>query len=212
MEKLEVFPTTIFSFSNPNIDNHTLIQEFEKEPMKAHYALSSLENMHIKEQYHELFSWINACLQEIKDEMRYDCDSIEITSSWVNKYLANSDAFHSPHSHSMSMWSGIYYATGGAPTLFEDCVFHRTHSQIEVLQFDHNPYIAIDPEPGKLIVFPSWMFHSTVPNHHWDEDRWTVAFNTLPAGKINYNLARDSVAVIEVNTQIEKNFHRGKND
>ncbi len=197
MKKIDIFPTSIYDFQNDAIDNQDIIKKLEKGTLREHTALSSLEDLHTKDGFGHLFSWFEECLEEIRQEMRYDCDKIAITSSWCNKQYANSGMFHSPHKHSMSMWSGVYYCTPGAPTCFQDPVTQRTEAQIEVLQFDFSPFEYVDAKPGRLIVFPSWMFHSTTRSTE-DIDRWSIAFNTFPEGKINYNIARDSVITLKV--------------
>jgi tetratricopeptide (TPR) repeat protein len=42
------------------------------------------------------------------------------------------------------------------------------------------PEHFVRPEPGKLVLFPSYMWHGTVP-FSGDEDRLTVAFDVIPA-------------------------------
>jgi len=205
MDKINLFPVSIYSFNNDTLDNDKLISLLDDETFGEHNALSSIDNLHVKDQFCGLFNWINSCLNMLKDDHKYDCDMLEISSSWANKYYRNSDMYHAPHRHSMSLWSGIYYLTEGAPTVFEDPVFQRTHAQIEVLQHEFSPFYRINPEPGKLILFPSWMYHSTMPNFD-DTDRYTISFNVLPTGKINYNLARDSIAVIKLESTIKKDF------
>lgn len=197
MKKVNVFPTPIYEFHNSDIDNDDIVEKLSKETLREHTALSSLEDLHTKEGYEDLFLWFDECLNEIHKEMRYDCDKITITSSWCNKQYAQSGMFHSPHKHTMSMWSGVYYCTPGAPTCFQDPVTQRTEAQIEVLQHDFTPFEYIEAVPGKLIIFPSWMYHSTTRSIE-EVDRWSIAFNTFPDGKINYNIARDSVVTLKV--------------
>ena len=97
----------------------------------------------------------------------------------------------------MSFYSGVYYLTEGASTVFEDPVIHRTQAQIEVLRKDYNPSEYIIPEPGKLVLFPSWVYHLS-QIHLGKNSRYIISFNTMPAGKINYNSAADSKANIEI--------------
>ena len=55
----------------------------------------------------------------------------------------------------------------------------------EVINENHyGPHAAIDAEPGKLILFPSWLMHQS-DRHLEDYDRWTISFNALPTGKVN---------------------------
>jgi len=203
MQKVPIFPTLIYTFQNDNIDNIKIIELLSAETLKEHTALSSTENLHCKPEYNDLFTWFDKCLEELRQENKYDCDKIEITSSWANKYYAESGMYHSPHKHSMSMYSGVYYLTKGAATVFEDPVHHRVQAQIEVLRHNFEPFEYIEAVPGKLILFPSWMFHSTTYNTV-PIDRWSIAFNTFPAGKINYNLAKDSIAILDVKSKVSK--------
>ena len=45
---------------------------------------------------------------------------------------------------------------------------------------DLPPETFVKPEPGKLVLFPSYMWHGTVP-FSGDEPRLTIAFDLLPA-------------------------------
>jgi hypothetical protein len=42
------------------------------------------------------------------------------------------------------------------------------------------PEHFVKPEPGRLVLFPSYMWHGTVP-FEGDQDRLTVAFDVIPA-------------------------------
>jgi uncharacterized protein (TIGR02466 family) len=202
MKRLELFPTSFFEFKNPNINNVELVQHFQKysDRMKHGNIISSLHLLHNKPEFLELFDWINSCLEEIRIEEKYDCENFKITNSWFNIALAESNMAIHYHRHSMSFFSGVYYLTEGAPTFFEDPVLHRTQAQIEVLRSEYAPTEKIFPEPGKLVIFPSWMFHYAAP-HVDNFDRYIISFNSLPSGAINYNLATDSVLDISINSR-----------
>jgi uncharacterized protein (TIGR02466 family) len=195
-QKNKIFPVEIYEFHNPDIDNEDLIERLKSRRNPAH-GITSTNDVHDDELFNDLFGWINSCLDEIIKDKRYDMDKLSVTSSWSNCAEANAGLASHAHKHSLSMFSGVYYCTHGAPILFEDPLHQRLHAQIEVLQHEYEPLIALPPYPGKLIIFPSWMYHSTEP-HHEDYDRWVVAFNTLPSGNINVNLARDSIANIQI--------------
>lgn len=97
----------------------------------------------------------------------------------------------------MSFYSGVYYLTEGAATIFEDPVIHRTQAQLEVLRKKHDPLEYIIPVPGKLVLFPSWVYHMS-QMHIGKQSRYIISFNTLPAGRINHSTAADSKAYIEL--------------
>lgn len=202
MERIDLFPTSFFSFKNEKIDNTDLIQKLQKysDRVRTGRTISSLHSLHDKPEFEELFKWFNDCLEKVRQVEKYDCEKFEITNSWFNIALARSNMAIQYHRHSMSFFSAVYYVTAGAPTYFEDPVFHRTQAQIEVLRFDYRPDEKIFPEPGKLIIFPSWMYHYGAP-HVEDFDRYIISFNSLPTGFINHNIATDSKSHITINSK-----------
>lgn len=194
------FPVEFFSFQNDSIDNRELISKLENlpAPMRDSTCLSFTKDIHNLPEFNNLFSWIRSCIHEMKEYMTYDCDSIDITTSWYNVYYPGKNHYVNYHRHSMSFYSGVYYLTDGSVTTFEDPVFHRVQAQIEVLRKNIKPFEYITPEPGKLVLFPSWMFHAS-QTHLGRDPRYIISFNTLPCGEINYNLAaHDSRAAIEI--------------
>jgi uncharacterized protein (TIGR02466 family) len=200
MEILNLFPVEVFVFNNPNIDNYELVGKLERmttAPVKKNTNISVLADLHKDPDFEPLFDWFRECLEEIRVTMKYDCDKIEIINSWFNVAIGKESMYQNYHRHSMSMYSGVYYATDGAPTLFEDPVTQRAFAQLEVLRHDYNSSITSDAVPGKLIIFPSWLFHSS-PTHFGQLDRFIISFNTFPTGKVNHNLATDSKATIQV--------------
>lgn len=207
MQKIEFFPTTFYTFENAVIDNIEIVSKLQKylDKIKSGNVISSLHSLHNKEEFSELFQWFDTCLEEIRSKEKYDCERFQITNSWFNVAFAKSGMAINYHRHSMSFLSGIYYLTEGSPTFFEDPVIHRTQAQIEVLRFDYLPNEKIYPKPGKLLIFPSWMYHYAAP-HVDNFDRYIISFNTLPSGAINYNIASDSVADIQINNPTREKF------
>lgn len=198
MQRLPLFPTDLYVFNN-DFDQAEFIELCKQEQFgQGGPAHSSVRDIHKDQGFAKLFDWVDECLDTVIREEKLDCDKISITSSWCNVYYAGNYNRHMPHRHSMSYLSAVYYLTDGAPTLFQDPVPYRAeYAQIEVLKRDFNPLEAVEAEAGKLVLFPSWMFHSTIP-HSEDFDRWTISFNTMPSGKINHSMAADSKATLEV--------------
>lgn len=200
MEILNLFPTEIFVFKNANIDNKELVSNLEildNIEIKKSTTLSLLVDLRNHSKFNELFKWFNDCLEEIRVSMQYDCERIEITNSWCNVALPGYEMFQNYHRHSMSFYSAVYYLTEGSPTEFEDPVYDRKYGQLEVLRHNYTPWDHSLAEPGKLVIFPSWLYHRSMI-HRGTEKRYIISFNSLPTGKINYSLATDSKAHIEV--------------
>ena len=200
MEILKLFPIDFFVFYNKNFDNKKLIanlETLEDIQIKKTTQISLLINLKNNKNFQDLFNWFSDCLKEVKKIKQYDCDQIKITNSWVNVSLADYNMYLDTHKHSMSFYSGIYYLTDGSATTFIDPFEQAIDTQLQVLKFNYHPEEKISPEPGKLIIFPSYIYHKS-DIHIANTSRYIISFNTMPVGKINYNLATDSKINIEI--------------
>jgi hypothetical protein len=103
------------------------------------------------------------------------------------------------HSYPGSHWSGMYYVSLGKPDVdrplngtieFEDPRPAAAAALIPGFDFGYRE--RIDPEPGLMLVFPSWQGHMVHP-FHGDGEQISIAFNltlhdfrlltpTVPAG------------------------------
>ena len=165
--------------------------------IKRTTTISILYDLRKEADFKELFDWFDACLEEIRVAQKFDCDKIVITNSWFNVALSGYNMYQNYHKHSMSMFSAVYYMTEGSATIFEDPEVHRTESELEVLRHDFSPWYRSVATPGKLIVFPSWLYHMSEP-HILSNDRYIISFNTFPSGRINHNLATDSKITLDI--------------
>jgi len=200
MEVKNLFPVEFFIFKNNTIDNNELISELEQlnnVEIKKTTTISLLVDLRHNEKFKELFFWFEDCLEQIKQSMNYDCEKLTITNSWVNVALPAYNMHQNYHKHSMSFYSAVYYLTEGSATEFEDPVSERSRAQLEVLRNNYQPWETIIPEPGKLVVFPSYVYHRSHV-HVGEKSRYVISFNTLPSGKINHMLATDSRAEVIV--------------
>lgn len=199
MQTINLFPIEFFEFRNRDINNQQIIKVLDnlKGPIRNGSVLSYVKHVHKEPELSNLFSWFERCLEEIRVRLHYQCDKFEITSSWYNKALANSGMHQNYHKHVLSFFSGVYYLTEGSPTFFEDPVIQRSQGQIEVLRDNYQPFEKINAEPGKLVIFPSWVYHQTPP-HIMDNDRYIISFNSLPTGNINPKSTIDSQCYISV--------------
>ena len=191
------FPVEVVEYQQQSTSYDDVIELLRNETFKEHAAFSSVRDLHDDEKFDSTFEFINSCLEDYRQRFNYDCDKLEVSSSWCNYSEPNSGMGHQFHRHSMSFVSGVYYFTGGAAIGFEDPMTPRVMNQIEVLRLGHAPFHYITPTPGKLIIFPSWLYHWTKP-HTDDFERWNISFNALPSGKINFNMATDSTAIIKL--------------
>jgi uncharacterized protein (TIGR02466 family) len=104
-----------------------------------------------------------------------------ILSAWAN--INRRGDFNNMHTHPGATWSGVYYvddgesdgnanAEGTAIHLCDPCPA-RTNIFFPELSC---PDVLFRPEPGLMILFPSYVPHA-VPPHRGDRPRISIAFN-----------------------------------
>jgi len=86
-----------------------------------------------------------------------------------------------PHIHEDSWISGAYYVKlphlgeGRKTNDYQGWIeFGQPHQEIPY-QFEHQNY-QVKPEPGKLVLFPSYYFHQTIP-YSDQQERISIAFD-----------------------------------
>ncbi len=100
--------------------------------------------------------------------------------AWMN---ANPPGgYNAPHTHPGAHWSGVYYVaqpdveTGSSGKI----EFLDPRSDLPNWRLLETPAFsakkAIRPQPGELILFPSYLVHWVYPNET-EEERVTIAFN-----------------------------------
>jgi uncharacterized protein (TIGR02466 family) len=144
----------------------------------------------------EFFRWDAGCVRVLKK--RAETLAIELTrlvaaptgqartfrfstTGWAN--VLRHGGYNSVHNHPNSMWSGVYYVDRGEPepTPNENGKLELLdpRSGINMMYIEKNVldgrYI-IDPVPGLMIVFPSWLKHMVHP-YFGKGERISVAFN-----------------------------------
>ncbi|NQW09997.1 MAG: hypothetical protein HQ481_08990 [Alphaproteobacteria bacterium] len=101
--------------------------------------------------------------------------------AWAN--VSRDGAYNAIHNHSPALFSGVYYAATGAPSVeggreglieFVDPRPGPHGGPLPTHAF-HTP-LTIQPEAGMMLVFPAWLLHFVHP-YHGTEPRVSVAFN-----------------------------------
>ena len=101
-----------------------------------------------------------------------------LCQGWIN--VNPPGAFNAPHDHSGFALSGVYYASvppegrSGAIEFLDPRVNANAYTIEGAACF--NRKFIINPKPGNLLVFPSYLTHWVQPNGE-STDRITVAFN-----------------------------------
>ena len=102
-------------------------------------------------------------------------------SAWAT--ICRAGAYHAPHSHPDSAWSGVYYVDAGMTNpdrpLSGVLEFLDPRAGVEAVSAPGDPYgepVRVRPESGLLVVFPSWLYHWVHP-YAGQSPRIAVSFN-----------------------------------
>jgi len=104
------------------------------------------------------------------------------TDSWSSRL--GTEGFHVDHVHPHGWLSGVVYLR--VPARCADTAaregwlrFGRPHLELSRLGLGELARCHVPPAPGRLVLFPSMMWHGTTP-FSGNEDRLTIAFDLVP--------------------------------
>jgi uncharacterized protein (TIGR02466 family) len=105
---------------------------------------------------------------------------------WVN--VLDTGGRQAMHNHANSFISGVIYLTPthpGSQTVFmkspggHDFMFRNDHKGMTPGEFNADKWISPAPEPGDMLLFPSYLMHAVPPNQ--GDRRITLSFNGIPS-------------------------------
>ena len=108
-----------------------------------------------------------------------------IKEMWVN--VLDTGGHQAMHNHANSFVSGVVYLTPTHPaaqTVFmkspggTDFAFRNDHAGTTPGAFNADKWVSPAPQPGDLVLFPSYLMHAVPPNP--GERRISLAFNAIP--------------------------------
>lgn len=191
---LELFPTPIYVTTLP-VELSSIVPWFYQQEMldeevdAPNYGQRS-KNAYILNQP-ESKQLSDFLLKEVKnfgDQLGYDYEEYRFGQSWLS--YKQPGQHHTMHTHSNSLISGVFYfgePSDNTPAIkFHDIrvgVKAATMSPKKVsdkrdIKYEQETF-SIEFEPGLLLLFPSYLFHS-VPVNKTDKVRCSLAFNTVP--------------------------------
>jgi tetratricopeptide (TPR) repeat protein len=127
---------------------------------------------------------VNAYIAKLGDDdahplLRRRRDEFKYAASWSSRL--HDCGFHTNHVHPKGWISSAYYIA--LPDAVADAKTREGWIQFGAPDFEaglQNPVRRVErPVPGKLVLFPSYMWHGTVPFHS-QQSRTTIAFDVVP--------------------------------
>jgi uncharacterized protein (TIGR02466 family) len=135
-----------------------------------------------------LTGWISWALSRMVDTTAGVGSSKESLSLSGWAAICRNGAYHAPHSHPDSAWSGVYYVNSGtsnaAHPLSGILEFLDPRLGAESVRTPGDPYgdpFRVRPGAGLLVLFPSWLYHWVHP-YTGEGPRIAVSFNAAMGG------------------------------
>lgn len=137
-------------------------------------------NLHLDPEYMRLAQIIRAFGAEIAKDQGYAARlRLDISAMWA---ITNAPgASNQAHIHSGALWSGVYYIQAEDRAGDIEFTDPRTANLMRQPIFDAQPdhakgLVRYAPTPGRMLVFPSWLYHAVRPNLSGSE-RVIISFN-----------------------------------
>jgi uncharacterized protein (TIGR02466 family) len=130
-----------------------------------------------------LSTWITWAVRRMVEATARSGSFEGVLSSTAWTTICRAGAYHAPHSHPDSAWSGVYYVDAGALSpdrpLSGVLEFLDPRAGVEAVTVPGDPYgepVRVSPEAGLLVIFPSWLYHWVHP-YAGHTPRIAVSFN-----------------------------------
>ena len=197
-QMLELFPTPVYVTQLPD-QLSGVIPFLDAQPPnsgsdEANYGERSANSYILNEpECVEMKKYVLEHVKEYAENiLLYEYDSYELSQSWVSRKLPGQH--HTMHTHPNSLMSGVFYY--GEPSPKTPAIkFHKMKGGMNVNQLQAKTQadkrssefaweeFSVQFEPGLLVLFPSYLFHS-VPMNQSDKVRSSVAFNVVPKSNL----------------------------
>ena len=185
------FPTFVYG-KDVQLDNNKLAQDIinwskqDKGVFKTnHKGWHSTTDMHKKPEYSPLVTELFRMQKEIYDHEHIDRNAF-LGNMWAN--INPPGGLNNPHLHPNSLFSGVYYVKSQPKSGRLKIYDPRSSSQMVMpIRKPGNPGrdmwrdATLDPVIGRIIMFPSWLWHSVEENQS-DDIRISVSFNFIQDG------------------------------
>lgn len=192
MHKELIFPTPIYIFDYGKQESISIalnyIKNIQNKNWESETCWSTNDDLHTISNFELLKKQIMQNVKQVFDDIGLIRESEYITCMWAN--VSKKLNRHNMHMHSNSFWSGVIYLS--APKNPGNIGFKdpRISSELFAMDYENDSIfrhrtIEVEPIVGRLILFPSWLYHGTRQGDFDDsQERVSLSFNILPKTKI----------------------------
>jgi len=190
MHKELVFSTPIyvFDYGNSSILKSPLDYVLNCDAVSSETCRTTDDNLHLLPVFSELVEDLKSKTKVVFDDIKLKRSGENITCMWAN--VSSKLNRHNMHMHPNSFFSGVLYLN--APENCGNIGFKDPRMASELLAFDfeedsifRHRTIEIEPVTGRLIFFPSWLYHGTRQGEfNPPDERVSLSFNIMPIANI----------------------------
>ena len=189
------FGTPISSYLWP--DSETLNADLKRVILEKEAASEGISRSNVGGWHSEpdLFLWNEGCTEILKDRVgSFAADLTRMVTAsdtprkinfhmdcWAN--VSRRGHYNNVHDHPGAMWSGVYYVSGGEPDndIYTNgkLEFLDPRVGINMLNLEQGLFSGrylVDPLPGLMVMFPSWLKHMVHP-FSGEGERISISFN-----------------------------------
>ena len=191
MIKEQFFPTTIYA-KDIQLDNETLSNDIvnwsQQDPGVKKTNMNgwhSKPEMHLKSEYQQLVQELYKMQEEIYQEEWLDRKP-KLGNMWAN--INYPGGYNRPHVHPNCLFSGVYYVKSNKNSgVF---IANDPRPGIQTMMPTRKPgrppkhlwrEVHLEPIPGRIIMFPAWLWHCVEPNQS-NDIRISISFNFIQDG------------------------------
>jgi hypothetical protein len=149
---------------------------------KTMYGWLDLKNQ-IPWYHEELFNWIQDCLNQVSEvTVKWP---LTICDSWTTKTEYKQK--DTDHNHAFSVFSGVLYFSDhtSSTTLFSYVDYTRERFSNICPVTSPTGTMSFIPQKGKMLIFPSNMYHHIQTHNELKNIRHSLSFNTFFSGLIS---------------------------
>ena len=191
MIKEQFFPTIIYAkdiqLNNQELAQHIINWSKQDAGIKKTNVKGwhSQTDMHTKPEYKPLVDELFIFMKEIWKEEWLDREPI-LGNMWAS--INHPGGYNKSHLHPNTLFSGVYYIKTPPNCGKLVCNDPRSGAQtvlpIRIKGEPPKPLwreVYLDPIPGRIVIFPAWLWHSVEPNES-NDIRISVSFNFIQHG------------------------------
>ena len=137
------------------------------------------QDLHTRPAFADFTKLVEITARSVAQYLEVERFPMMITGCWAN--INSPGAYHPTHNHPNNYLSGVYYVAvpeGGPALVFQDprpvLMMPWTGKLSRVTA---NAAVA-QPQPGRMVLFPSWLRHH-VPSNQGTTERISISFNLM---------------------------------